>query len=186
MRRLDLHQFRTVLTLALQLAICAGVAASAQEEGEDSTISWSLTLKAIRVRFPTVSQISPDTLQSWLDKSPQRENLLLFDARKPEEYAVSHLRGAQPAPSKDEALKALQGVPADQRIVLYCSVGYRSSELAQFLMKKGYTEVYNLEGSIFAWANEGRPVYRGKERVQVVHPYDRTWGRLLKESLREQ
>ena len=72
-------------------------------------------------------------------KSPQRENLLLFDAREPEEYAVSHLQGAQPAPSKDEALKALQGVPANQRIVLYCSVGYRSSELAQFLMKKGYT-----------------------------------------------
>ena len=186
MRRLDLHQFQTVLTLALRLAICAGVAASAQEEGEDSTMSWSLTLKTIRARFPTVSQISPDTLQSWLDKSPQRENLLLFDAREPEEYAVSHLPDAQPAPSKDEALKALQGVPEDQRIVLYCSVGYRSSELAQFLMKKGYTEIYNLEGSIFAWANEGRPVYRGKERVQVVHPYDKIWGRLLKKSLRKE
>ena len=186
MRRLDLYQSQTVLTLALRLAICAGVAASAQEEGEDRTMSWSLTLKAIRARFPTVAQISPDTLQSWLDKSPQRENLLLLDAREPEEYAVSHLQGAQPAPSKDEALKALQGVPADQRIVLYCSVGYRSSELAQFLMKKGYTEIYNLEGSIFAWANEGRPVYRGKERVQVVHPYDKIWGRLLKKSLRKQ
>ena len=186
MRRLDLYQSQTVLTLALRLAICAGVAASAQEEGEDSTISWSLTLKTIRARFSTVSQISPDTLQSWLDKSPQRENLLLLDAREPEEYAVSHLQGAQPAPPKDEALKALQGLPVDQPIVLYCSVGYRSSELAQFLMKKGYTEIYNLEGSIFAWANEGRPVYRGKERVKVVHPYDRTWGRLLKKSLREQ
>ena len=186
MRRLNLHQFQTVLTLALRLAICAGVAASAQEEGEDRTISWSLMLKAIRVRFPTVAQVSTDTLQAWLTESPQRENLLLFDVREPEEYAVSHLQGAQPAPSKDEALKALQGVSSDHRIVLYCSVGYRSSELAQFLMKKGYTEVYNLEGSIFAWANEGRPVYRGKERVQVVHPYDKIWGRLLKKSLRKQ
>ena len=185
MRRLNLLQFQTVLTLALRLAICAGVAASAQEEGDD-TISWNLTLKTIRAKFPTVAQISTDTLQSWLDKSPQRENLLLFDARESEEYAISHLQGARPVPSKDEALKALQGVPADQRIVLYCSVGYRSSELAQFLMKKGYTEVYNLEGSIFAWANEGRPVYRGKERVKVVHPYDKIWGRLLKELLREQ
>ena len=186
MRRLNLLQFKTVLAFALRLAMCAGVAASAQEEGEDRTMSWSLRLKAIRDRFPTVSQISPDTLQSWLDESPQRENLLLFDAREPEEYAVSHLQGTQPAPSKDEALKALQGVSSNQRIVLYCSVGYRSSELAQFLMKKGYTEVYNLEGSIFAWANEGRPVYRGKERVKVVHPYDRIWGRLLKESLRKE
>ena len=166
--------------------MCTGVAASAQKEGEDSTISWSLTLKTIRAKFPTVAHISTDTLQSWLDEAPQRENLLLLDVRDPEEYAVSHLQGARPAPSKDEALKALQKVSSDQRIVLYCSVGYRSSELAQFLMKKGYTEIYNLEGSIFAWANEGRPVYRGKERVKVVHPYDKTWGRLLKKALREQ
>ena len=186
MRRLNLHQFKTVLAFALRLAMCVGVAASAQEEGKDSTKSWSLTLKTIRAKFPTVAHISTDTLQSWLDESPQRKNLLLFDVREPEEYAVSHLRGARPAPSKDEALKALRGVSSDQHIVLYCSVGYRSSELAQFLMKKGYTEIYNLEGSIFAWANEGRPVYRGKERVQVVHPYDRNWGRLLKKSLRKQ
>ena len=186
MRRLNLHQFKTVLAFALRLAMCAGVAASAQEEGEDSTISWALTLKTIRAKFPTVAHISTDSLQAWLDESPQRENLLLFDVREPEEYAVSHLQGARPVSSKDEALKALQEVPSDQRTVLYCSVGHRSSELAQFLMKKGYTEVYNLEGSIFAWANEGRPVYRGKEQVKVVHPYDKTWGRLLKESLRKQ
>ena len=186
MRRLNLHQFKTVLAFALRLAMCTGVAASAQEESEDSTMSWALTLKTIRAEFPTVAHISTDTLQSWLAESPQRENLLLFDVRDPEEYAVSHLQGAQPAPSKDEALKALQGIPADQHIVLYCSVGYRSSDLAQFLMKKGYTEVYNLEGSIFAWANEGRPVYRGKERVKVVHPYDKIWGKLLKKSLRKQ
>ena len=149
-------------------------------------MSWSLTLKTIRAKFPTVAHISTDTLQAWLAESPQRENLLLFDAREPEEYAVSHLQGARETPSKDEALKALQGVSSDQRIVLYCSVGYRSSELAQFLMKKGYTEIYNLEGSIFAWANEGRPVYREKKQVKVVHPYDRNWGRLLKRSLRKQ
>ena len=186
MRRLNLHQFKTVLAFALRLTMCAGVAASAQEEGEDNTMSWSVTLKTIRAKFPTVTHISTDTLQSWLDESPQRKDLLLLDVRDPEEYAVSHLQDAQPAPSKDEALKALQGAPSDQRIVLYCSVGYRSSELAQFLMKKGYTEVYNLEGSIFAWANEERPAYRGKERVQVVHPYDRVWGRLLKKSLRKE
>ena len=67
-------------------------------------------------------------------------------------------------------MRILRGVPANRRIVVYCSVGYRSSELAEFLMKTGFTEVYNLEGSIFRWANEGRPVYRAEERVRVVHP----------------
>ena len=42
-----------------------------------------------------------------------------------------------------------------------------------------YTNVRNLDGSIFQWANEGRPLVRGNQRVQDVHPYDENWGRLL-------
>ncbi len=68
MRRLNLHQFKTVLAFALRPAICAGVAASAQEESED----WSMTLKTIRAKFPMVAQVSTDTLQSYLEESPQR------------------------------------------------------------------------------------------------------------------
>ena len=190
MRRLDHCRFRTFLLLTVGLSICLGVVAlapscaQAQAEGEDITGRWRETLKLIRARFPAVAHISTDTLQSWLSESPKGENLLLFDVREPQEYAVSHLPGARPVPSRDEALKALQNVSPNLRIVLYCSVGYRSSDLAGFLMKRGFTKVYNLEGSIFAWANEERPVYRGKERVRVVHPYDNNWGRLLKKSLR--
>jgi hypothetical protein len=43
--------------------------------------------------------------------------------------------------------------------------------------------VYNLDGSIFQWANEGRPLYSGTNRVASVHPYDREWGRFLKKEL---
>jgi hypothetical protein len=39
--------------------------------------------------------------------------------------------------------------------------------------------VFNLEGSLFQWANEGRPVYRDDVPVQAIHPYDARWGRLL-------
>ena len=187
MHRLNLHQFKTGLMFTLRLAICIGVAASAPacaeapEEDEDNAMFWSMTLKMIRARFPTVARVSTDTLQSWLDESPQRENLLLFDVRESEEYAVSHLQGARPAPSKDEALKALQGAPSDQRIVLYCSVGYRSSELAQFLMKKGFTEVYNLEGSIFAWANEGTTCLSGERAGKGRPSLRQNLGQLVEE-----
>lgn len=68
-------------------------------------------------------------------------------------------------------------------IVVYCSVGYRSSRLARQLRTRGVKNVFNLEGSLFKWANEGRPVYRGSERVQEVHPFDEDWGELLDESL---
>ena len=186
MRRLNLHQFKTVLAFALRLAMCTGVSASAQEESEDSTISWVPNAeddpRQVSDSRPYIDRYATILARriSAAGKSPA--------VRRPRTRRIRRQSSTRcPAsPSKDKALKALQGVSSNHRIVLYCSVGHRSSDLAQFLMKKGYTEIYNLEGSIFAWANEGRPVYRGKEQVQVVHPYDKTWGRLLKESLRKQ
>ena len=158
--------------------------AAAQGESAESSMFWSTTLKMVRARFPEVVQVSTDTLASWLDDAGKSKRPVLLDVREREEYQVSHLEDAVPALSKEQALKALEGSSRDQPVVLYCSVGYRSSEMADFLAKKGYRNIYNLEGSIFAWANEGRPVYRGDQQVEVVHPYDKIWGKLLKKALR--
>ena len=180
-----------VYTAFIPTATLSVPAVAAQEETEDNTVFWSTTLKMIRAKFPEVAQLPTDSLQTWLEKPGQSqtgqaqvERPLLLDVREKEEYEVSHLKDAVLAVSEKEALKALEGIPPDRPVVLYCSVGYRSSEMAGFLQKRGFEKVYNLEGSIFAWANEGKPVYRGEERVQVVHPYDRVWGKLLKKVLR--
>ncbi len=159
-------------------------AVAAQEDTEDNVMFWSTTLKMIRAKYPEVAQLSTDSLQTMLDASLKAERPLLLDVREKEEYGVSHLKDAVSALTEKEALRALEGVAPDRPVVLYCSVGYRSSEMARFLQKRGLEKVYNLEGSIFAWANEGRPVYRGEERVHKVHPYDRVWGKLLKKALR--
>ncbi len=159
-------------------------AVAAQEDTEDNAMFWSTTLKMIRAKYPEVAQLSTDSLQTMLDASLKAERPLLLDVREKEEYGVSHLKDAVSALTEKEALRALEGVAPDRPVVLYCSVGYRSSEMAGFLLKRGFEKVYNLEGSIFAWANEGRPVYRGEERVHKVHPYDRIWGKLLKKALR--
>lgn len=201
MRRGGLLGSKPVAFRIVRLAVCVAVlpvvtvpaislpavslpAVAAAEDTEDNTMFWYMTLKMIRAKFPEVAQLSTDSLQTWLDESAMVERPLLLDVREKEEYAVSRLKGAVPARSEKEALLALEGVPPDRPVVLYCSLGYRSSEMAGFLQKKGFRKVYNLEGSIFAWANEGRPVYRGDERVRKVHPYDRLWGKLLKKVLR--
>ena len=191
MSRLGLPDPKPVLYRIMHLAVCVAIVvslpAAAQETAENNTMFWSTTLKMIRAKFPGVAQLSTDSLQVWLEAAPDRpgrESPLLLDVREKEEYEVSHLEGALLATSEKEALQALEDVPPDQPVVLYCSVGYRSSEMAGYLEKKGFRKVFNLEGSIFAWANEGRPVYRGGERVHEVHPYDRVWGKLLKKTLR--
>jgi rhodanese-related sulfurtransferase len=108
---------------------------------------------------------------------------VLLDVRREKEFAVSHLEGARRAESLDELLVALAGVPGDTLIVLYCSIGERSSRRARELGERGFTNVYNLEGSIFDWANNGFSVYRGGVEVREVHPYSWSWGRLLNKEL---
>jgi 3-mercaptopyruvate sulfurtransferase SseA len=77
----------------------------------------------------------------------------------------------------------LTGVPHDRPIVAYCSVGYRSSAYCARLLNDGFTDVHDLRGFIFQWANAGFPVYRNGKIAYHVHPYNYHWGQLLKRSL---
>lgn len=151
-----------------------GVAAVVQ--GTDLT--WPQVLKEVRQKYPDVTQLSGAQLDSWLSSS-KRSAPVLLDARTSDEYNVSNLKGAHRALSKEEALKVLAKAPKDRSVVVYCSVGYRSSKLASQLQKSGFTKVYNLEGGIFAWKNAGRTVYKNNQPTSAVHPYSKEWGVLL-------
>ncbi len=133
-------------------------------------------LAEIRKKYPDVPQLSTARLAAWLEDT-SREAPLLIDARTQKEYRVSHLPGArraEPGPSLDSLLTE---VPTNTPVVVYCSVGVRSSKMAESLMARGYTRVFNLEGSLFKWANEERPLAEGDDGV--VHPYNRRWGKYL-------
>ena len=136
----------------------------------------------ISVRFPKVQWVDTTTLADWLAAEPADAPLLL-DVRRADEFAVSHLQGARRVDPDRSAIERLE-LPTGRRIVLYCSVGYRSGAVAERLEDAGYEDVYNLEGGIFAWANEGRPVFHGDTPAGVVHPYDAAWGILLRKDLR--
>lgn len=167
---------RELLVLLTVIAISVFFTACRQQSAAD----WPGMKKMIREKFPEVRQIPPAKLSEWLTQS---QPPLLFDARAPKEYAVSHLLNAQPAENEQQALNQLKDTPKDRQIVIYCSVGYRSSVLAQQLQQAGFTNVFNLEGSIFEWANEGRPVYQGNQKVKTVHPFDQKWGKYLNRDL---
>ena len=142
-------------------------------------------LKAlVRASFPGVPQMSVEELDRRLDEEPAP---LVIDVREPFEYEVSHLPGAFHAQGEDIA-GLIAEVEPDRPVVLYCSVGYRSSAAVADLIQSRDPDlqgrVWNLEGSIFEWANSGRPVYRGQERTDRVHPYGRQWSKLLEPHLR--
>ena len=153
--------------------------AQAQQERPVAEERWIETLRFVRETFPGVPQLSTEQLAELLAEDA---DVLLLDARSKEEFETSHLQGAVRATSVRAARKVLEEHGEGPTVVVYCSIGYRSSRLAQQLRDHGVENVFNLEGSLFKWANEGRPVYRGSAPVRPVHPFDEDWGELLRPS----
>jgi rhodanese-related sulfurtransferase len=130
-------------------------------------------------KFPDVRWISAEELARWRD-DPEQPQPVVLDARTEPEFQLSRLRGALPIDPYRPSLRSLRGFAKDTPLVVYSSAGYRSARVAQWLNKAGYSNVRNLAGSIFQWANEGRPMFREENRpTAMVHPYDRKWGLLV-------
>lgn len=103
-----------------------------------------------------------------------------LDAREKEEYEVSHLLNARYVGYKNFDLQLVKDLPKDKPILVYCSVGKRSEDISEKLLKQGFTKVYNLYGGIFEWVNKGHPVYAPDGRqTNKVHAYSKLWGRFL-------
>ena len=129
-----------------------------------------------RARFLDVRFISTAQLADWLSDT-NREAPILLDARTEAEFNVSHLPNAV----RDIPPEA---IASGKPVVAYCSIGWRSAEAVRRLVQDGHTNVFNLEGSIFVWASEGRPLELHGQAVHKVHPYNSEWGRLLPPALR--
>ncbi len=111
------------------------------------------------------------------------EKVILLDAREKKEYKVSHLKNALfVGYEKFDLKKTIRSLPSkDARIVVYCSLGVRSEDIAEQLKKVGYSNVLNLYGGIFEWKNQENKVFntKGKE-TEKVHAFSKEWGIWLK------
>lgn len=97
--------------------------------------------------------IDAHTLRQWLDQKA----VTLIDVRESDEYAAGHISGATLVPlSGFDSRKIPQS--SDQKLVLYCRAGQRSTMAAQKLWNDGVSEVIQLEGGITAWMKAGYPV----------------------------
>lgn len=120
----------------------------------------------------TVPAVDVDSLRNT------RQKVTILDAREPAEFAVSHIPGAIHCGYDHFDLATLKNIPKNQRIVVYCSIGYRSEKVGDKLRKAGYTNVVNLYGSIFEWVNRGYPLVdaAGKPTFRI-HTYNQAWGK---------
>lgn len=117
----------------------------------------------------------------------KQENAVILDSRALAEYNISHLKHAVFVGYDDfnlkQTIKKLNN--KQQTIIVYCSIGIRSEDIAEKLKKAGYTNVYNLYGGIFEWKNRGFKVYNSQEQeTDSIHTYSKKWGKWLKKGIK--
>ena len=127
--------------------------------------------------------VTADSLSLSPEEVRQLQDPLLLDAREPAEYAVSHLPGARNLGYDDPDYGTLENVDRDRPVVVYCTIGYRSERMAEELRSRGFDKVYNLYGSIYAWALAGNPVVNAAGPTDRIHTYNEKWGSYFPDSL---
>ncbi len=89
-------------------------------------------------------------LETWRAKGAQ-----LIDVREPFEFVQGHIPGAKNIPL-DQIADI--GANLEGSIVLICASGGRSSHAAHYLVTLGNTEIANLVGGTFGYAQSGLPL----------------------------
>lgn len=101
------------------------------------------------------STIVPRELKKWIDDG---ENIFLVDVREPAEFEIVSIPGATLIP-KGEFLNgsALELMPQDKRIVLYCKSGMRSAEALAIVKGAGFADAVHVGSGVVGWVNQVDP-----------------------------
>lgn len=105
---------------------------------------------------------------------------LILDSREFVEFKISHLPNAKWVGYEDFSVCSVSGTPKDTNVVVYCSIGVRSEKIGEKLIASGFSNVWNLYGGIFAWANEHKTLIEPNQTPTLaVHGYNQKWAKLL-------
>jgi len=154
--------------------------------------------KSLFYIFVFVSSLvfSQDSLSELLDKynnesipyisvqelAMPKTDAILLDARELSEYEVSHIKDGIYVGYDNFDISTVTEKITDKssQIVVYCSLGIRSEDIADRLKKAGYTKVFNLFGGIFEWKNKDFTVYnKDEEPTENVHAFSTAWSKWL-------
>ncbi len=103
----------------------------------------------------SVKNINP----AEFEKGITQPNAQLVDVRTPEEYSEKRILNSQNININDALFeKHMSQLDKSKPLYVYCLVGGRSGRAADWAVKNGFKEVYNLNGGISAWIGEKKPI----------------------------
>lgn len=98
-------------------------------------------------------------------------NTVLLDVREEKERNVSTIPGA----ITRREFEANPDAYKTRKIIVYCTIGYRSARYAAWFNKRGY-QMHNLRGSLLLWAHANGPLINAQGApTRQLHVYGRDW-----------
>lgn len=88
----------------------------------------------------------------------QNDDVQFIDVRTEAEFSENYIKGAQNIVYDSSFEQKLDQLDKDKPIVVYCRSGRRSAASAKILEQHGFTEIYELDGGILKWIEEGNAV----------------------------
>lgn len=160
------------IILAIKTFLFVGFTTATAQISYNRTVNPEFEKKIDSYLDYTIPTITVDNL---LDI---KEDVVILDTREKKEYEISHIPGAIYAGYKKFDASVLDNINKDARIVVYCSIGYRSEKIGEKIKNLGYQNTYNLFGSIFEWANEGQPLEDNNGVItNKLHTYNKKWSK---------
>jgi rhodanese-related sulfurtransferase len=146
-RRVHLRVAGAAVLAAVAVAV-AGCGGSSSDNGTSSGVV-------------AVDARQADTSMKALGLQKGDPDVALLDVRTPAEFAEGHLPGAVNldlnGPGFGEAVAALD---KSKSYFVYCHTGNRSATATRMMHDAGLTKVYDIQGGIAAWSQQGLPVTR--------------------------
>ena len=117
----------------------------------------------------TAPHISPEELRRWYEK---QDDFVVVDMRNSYEFASGHFKNAV-----DPGISASRHLPLamrkikhlkDTKVLAVCTGGVRCEKMSAYLLSKGFSNVYQLEGGIHSYMEK----YPGKDFQGTLYTFD--------------
>ena len=111
-------------------------------------------LMLLLVSFSNLSaqrtQLNSPEIKEVLKKN---KAIVVLDVRTPEEFAAGHLKGAQNIDIRQQdAYSKLDKLNPKTTYLVYCRTNHRSGMAVEYMMQKGFKNVYQMMDGFPGWA----------------------------------
>jgi rhodanese-related sulfurtransferase len=92
-------------------------------------------------------------------KKITESGVVILDVRTPGEFAEGYIEGARMIDFQGGSFETeIASLDKDVTYAVYCRSGNRSGQAVKIMQDAGFLKLFNLEGGVIDWANQGMPL----------------------------